>query len=129
MERNIIANKGNLINSALLATQKSKFAKVWMLKTCPIILLSSVITAWKASIFGVSFCIQSECGKIRTRKTLTTDTFHAANVSRKPSFLTFSCIIVKNSQTNFTNLLLQLLLPLKSSENHMYEKNNLFIFS
>ena len=101
MERNIIANKGNLINRVLLATQKSKFAKVWILKTCPIIILSSVITAWKVSIFGVSFCIQSECLKILTRKTLTTDTFYAATVSRKPLFLTFSCIIVKNSQKTF----------------------------
>ena len=27
--------------------------------------------------YGVSLRIQSECGKIRTRKTLNTDTFHA----------------------------------------------------
>ena len=52
-------------------------------------------TAWKVSVFGVfqvrffstfglntgrylgSLCIQSECGKIRTRKSSNTDTFHA----------------------------------------------------
>ena len=31
-------------------------------------------------IYGVSLRNQSECGKIRTRKTLNTDTFHAVSV-------------------------------------------------
>ena len=35
-------------------------------------------TALKKSLFGVFLVhIQSKCGKIRTRKTLNTDTFHA----------------------------------------------------
>ena len=35
-------------------------------------------TVWKVSVFGVFLvCTQPECGKIRTRKTPNTDTFHA----------------------------------------------------
>ena len=38
------------------------------------------ITAQKVSIFGVTLvCIQSKCGKIRTRITPNTDTFYAVN--------------------------------------------------
>ena len=33
--------------------------------------------------YSVSFRTQSECDKIRTRKTLNTDTFHAVSVARK----------------------------------------------
>ena len=37
-----------------------------------------VFTAWKVSVFGVFLVrIQFKCGKIRTRKTPNTDTFHA----------------------------------------------------
>ena len=32
--------------------------------------------------YSVSLCIQSECGKIRIRKTLNTDIFHAVSVLR-----------------------------------------------
>ena len=39
----------------------------------------NICAAWKVSVFGVILvCIQSECGKIRTRITLNTDTFYAA---------------------------------------------------
>ena len=31
--------------------------------------------------YGVSLCIQSECGKIQTGKTPNTDTFHAVTMS------------------------------------------------
>ena len=35
-------------------------------------------TAWNVYVFGVLLVrIQSECGKIRTKKTPNTDTFHA----------------------------------------------------
>ena len=37
--------------------------------------------------YEVSFCIQSKCGKIRTRKTPKTDTFHALYWSLLKSFL------------------------------------------
>ena len=38
------------------------------------------ITAWKVSVFGVfMFRIQSECTKIRTRKTPNIDTFYSVN--------------------------------------------------
>ena len=43
-------------------------------------------------IYGVSLRIQSECGKIRTRKTPTTNTFHAVK-----SFSDFYLIIVSAS--------------------------------
>ena len=38
------------------------------------------VTMWKVSIFGVFLVlIQSECGKIRTRKTPNMDPFHAVS--------------------------------------------------
>ena len=46
----------------------------------------SSITAWKVSVFrGFLVRIQSECGKIRTRKTPNTDTFHEANIFKARS--------------------------------------------
>ena len=40
--------------------------------------VQTVYTSWKVSIFGVFLVrIQSKCGKIWTRKTPNTDTFHA----------------------------------------------------
>ena len=53
------------------------------------------ITIWKVS---VSFRIRSECGKVRTRKTPNTDTFHAL-------YLSNICQILKNlSIPNCMNL-------------------------
>ena len=37
--------------------------------------------------YSVSFCIQSECGKIRTRNTSNTGTFYAMKMIVKPTFL------------------------------------------
>ena len=34
--------------------------------------------------YGVSLCIESECGKIRTRKTPNTDTYHAKTCKKVP---------------------------------------------
>ena len=61
------------------------------------------ITAWKVSVLGVFLIyilphldwichIQSECGKIQTRKTPSTDTFHAVyfNMEKKPWRHSFS---------------------------------------
>ena len=43
------------------------------------IMSEDTCTAWKVSVFEVFLArIQSECGKIQTRKTPNTDAFHAA---------------------------------------------------
>ena len=41
--------------------------------------LSQISTFYQHNHFVKSLCIQSECGKIRDRKTPNTDTFHAVN--------------------------------------------------
>ena len=48
--------------------------------------------------YGVSLQIQSECGKIRTKKTPNTDTFHAVTGKRFPRAYMGICQI---SVTNF----------------------------
>ena len=48
--------------------------------TQAIVEVAAIITAWKVSVFGLFLVrIRSECGKIRTRKTPNTDTFHAVS--------------------------------------------------
>ena len=49
--------------------------------------------------YGVSLCIHSDCGKIRTIKTPNMDAFHAViaspTVKRIAAFATFSCLVFK----------------------------------
>ena len=60
-------------------TRKYLFASLVLVKALNVVL----DTAWKVPVFEVFLdsifpdCIQSECGKIRTRKTLNADTFYA----------------------------------------------------
>ena len=84
-----------------------------------------MVTAWRVSVFGVSLAVfsriwteyrekrsvsvQSECGKMRTRKTPNTDTFHAVSVILKntKSIENSSLLIAINFRKitpNFTKL-------------------------
>ena len=54
----------------------------------PLSVVFKLFTAWKVSIFAVILArIQSECGKIRTRITPNTDTFHAVIINIRQSKL------------------------------------------
>ena len=54
--------------------------------------------------YGVSLCIQSECGKIRTRNTPNTDTFHAVVIFPllSPVFWTISASHLNSLQITFS---------------------------
>ena len=51
--------------------------------------------------YGASFCIQSECGKIWTRITPNTDTFHAVTLINKNTF-TFWWFVCKERNNYFS---------------------------
>ena len=58
------------------------FSKIYLL----------VHTVWKVSVFGVILvCIQSKCGKIQTRKTPNTGTFHAVSFTSSSEVGSFIC--------------------------------------
>ena len=68
-----------------------KFLRLHALRKCLLVwwnmlarqLGIEVITTWKVSVFGVFLVrIQSECRKIRTRKTPNMDTLHAVNICK-----------------------------------------------
>ena len=58
-------------------------------------------TAWKISLFGIFLVrINSECGKIRSRKTPNTDTFHEVLVTRRKWCLKYAKIFSKYEKTD-----------------------------
>ena len=50
--------------------------RIWIF-SCQYFPTFGILTEYRDILCSVSFRIQSECGKIRTRKTPNTDTFHA----------------------------------------------------
>ena len=70
-----------------------------------IIFSRGINRVWKVPVFGVILvCIQSECGKIRTRITPNTDTFYAVNnltlmeLNQYGPFIAF--LLLKNESQN-----------------------------
>ena len=85
----------------LFNTCSSDFSKWWKLIIVEFCVHAIKVTAWKVSVFGVFLVrIQSECGKIRTRKTPNIYTFFA--VGRSSNLFTFFSL--SNPNTNMSNI-------------------------